>query len=320
MEPTERYDPEDLEHLMLERRFDELLEEERAYALRHLADRAEYERMRALLLHVREDRTAQGTMDAPPKVREHVLQAFRDQQKPQWKIWLNSVGGFLMPEQPAQYWRPALALGTVAVLVFASLLTLRNMETDGNKVLAELKEVKNEAPAEPVTPAVAETVGGLMDTNSASVDTRTTASESAPMEPAQAPGQYDSEAKQNAIASVVEPASHEQDASAIGRVEELAETQKYDNVQSNETARAKTAERERTQPAGGAVLQNPAIADEAEDDLAKASPKLEKATPPPMPTQATTSGTYDGSKNSDKKLVAAAPKEDELLGLLRAAW
>ena len=45
MERTERYDPEDLEQLMLERSFDELLGEERAFALRHLQGRAEYEQM-----------------------------------------------------------------------------------------------------------------------------------------------------------------------------------------------------------------------------------------------------------------------------------
>lgn len=142
MEPTERYDPEDLEHLMLERRFDELLEEERAFALRHLTGRAEYDRMRSLLLHVREDRTEQGTLDAPPKVREHVLQAFREQQRPQWKIWLNSVGGFLLPERPAQYWRPALAFGMVAVLSSTGVEMWNSLQHKENKVLAEVKQEK----------------------------------------------------------------------------------------------------------------------------------------------------------------------------------
>ena len=74
MERPERYDPEDLEHLMLERGFDELLEEERAYALRHLEGRAEYERMRALLHHVREDKRDHAPMDADPAVREPAAQ------------------------------------------------------------------------------------------------------------------------------------------------------------------------------------------------------------------------------------------------------
>ncbi|MBK9597206.1 MAG: hypothetical protein IPO60_02475 [Flavobacteriales bacterium] len=144
MERPERYDPEDLEHLMLERGFDELLEEERAYALRHLEGRAEYERMRALLHHVREDKRDHAPMDADPAVRERVLAAFRMQQQPQWRIWLNSVGGFLLPARPSMYWRPALALGTVAVLIFASLMIWNAMEPKENKVLAE---VRQETPA-----------------------------------------------------------------------------------------------------------------------------------------------------------------------------
>ena len=41
MEPRELYDPEDIEQLLIERAFDELLEEERAFVLRHLSDRTE---------------------------------------------------------------------------------------------------------------------------------------------------------------------------------------------------------------------------------------------------------------------------------------
>ena len=153
MERPERYDPEDLEHLMLERGFDELLEEERAYALRHLENRAEYERMRALLHHVRDDKRDHAPMDADPVVRERVLAAFRVQQRPQWRIWLNSVGGFLLPSRPSMYWRPALALGTVAVLIFASLMIWNAMEPKENKVLAE---VRQEMPAPPAKSAVQE--------------------------------------------------------------------------------------------------------------------------------------------------------------------
>ena len=38
MERREHYDPEDIESLLQERGFDELLEEERAYVLRHLTE------------------------------------------------------------------------------------------------------------------------------------------------------------------------------------------------------------------------------------------------------------------------------------------
>lgn len=137
MERPERYDPEDLEHLMLERSFDELLAEEQAFALRHLQGRAEYERMRALLHQVQQQSRASQNQDADPAVRERVLAAFRARQQPGWRIWLNSVGAFLLPMQPAAYWRPALALGLVAVATF----TVVHFSTkhDQAKTLAEVK-------------------------------------------------------------------------------------------------------------------------------------------------------------------------------------
>ncbi|MCO5273876.1 MAG: hypothetical protein M9900_03030 [Flavobacteriales bacterium] len=137
MERPERYDPEDLEHLMLERPFDELLAEEQVFALRHLQDRAEYERMRALLHQVQQQRKVTQNRDADPAVRERVLAAFRAEQQPRWRIWLNGVGAFLLPGQSAAYWRPALALGLVAVVV----ITVVRLSTrhDQAKVLAEAR-------------------------------------------------------------------------------------------------------------------------------------------------------------------------------------
>lgn len=146
MERMERYDPEDLEQLMLERGFDELLEEERAYALRHLAGRAEYERMRALLLHVREEAGQAPDLDAGPVVRERLLQAFRSQREPRWRIWLNTVPGLLLPPAPAFPWRPALALGAVAVISASVWLLLKEPEL-AQPSLAQLHEPRQTSAA-----------------------------------------------------------------------------------------------------------------------------------------------------------------------------
>lgn len=136
MERFERYDPEDLEHLMLERAFDELLPEEQAYALRHLQDAEEYERMRALLLLVQAEAKDEAPMNAAPATRERVLRTFREQRRPQWRIWLNSTGAFLFPPRPALYWRPALALG---LLVMVSLFLFRGNEAPAKLQLAEVR-------------------------------------------------------------------------------------------------------------------------------------------------------------------------------------
>ncbi|MGV9013970.1 MAG: hypothetical protein ACOH13_15370 [Flavobacteriales bacterium] len=324
MEPTERYDPEDLEHLMLERRFDELLEEERTFALRHLTGRAEYERMRALLLHVREERTEQGTLDAPPKVREHVLRAFREQQRPQWKIWLNSVGGFLLPERPAQYWRPALALGTVAVLVFASLFTWRTMGTDGNKVLAEVKEVKKVAAGENTVapaPAVA-TANAQADTDRTSVGGNATQREDALTERSTSSEQNMTENGTNIFAEVADSAPNGIDGSLAGLSQRsIAAVQQNDPTKAKEGARAKSMEKEHTQSASSTLLQNAASADELREDVAAKPTRLEEGVHEPASTRAAGSSKAYADKDTLKRSEAeASPTEDELLGLLRAAW
>lgn len=144
MERPERYDPEDIEHLMLERPFDALLAEEKAYVLRHLRDGAEYGRMRALLLHVQED-MHQAPLAEDPAVRERVLRAFRDARRPGWRIWLNSLGAFLLPARPVYYWRPVLALGVVALLVVSSLSLWNALYPTERNVLAEVHEVPSPA-------------------------------------------------------------------------------------------------------------------------------------------------------------------------------
>lgn len=150
MEPRELYGPEDIEQLLIERPFDELLEEERAFVLRHLSDRAEYQRMRALLLRVHEDDHPATDLDADPAIRENVMAAFRAQQHPQWRIWLNSVGGFLIPREPAQFWKPALAFGTLALLVTVGVIGLRNLDLARNAEMAEVRPAPARTANEPI--------------------------------------------------------------------------------------------------------------------------------------------------------------------------
>ena len=139
MGPRELYGPEDIEQLLIERSFDDLLEEERAFVLRHLSDRTEYQRMRALLVRVHEDDRPAADLDADPAVREQIISTFRAQQRPQWRIWLNSVGGFLLPREPAQFWKPALAFGTLAMLVTVGVIGLRNLDMATHAEMAEVR-------------------------------------------------------------------------------------------------------------------------------------------------------------------------------------
>jgi hypothetical protein len=87
-------------------------------------------------------------LDAEPQVKAHVMQLFRDQRKPQWRVWLNSVGAVLLPEEASAMWRPALALAGLALLISTGVWLFRS--TDGPTT--ELAEVRKETP-EPPTPS-----------------------------------------------------------------------------------------------------------------------------------------------------------------------
>ncbi|HEY0978961.1 MAG TPA: hypothetical protein VGE21_15935 [Flavobacteriales bacterium] len=139
MERREQYDPEDLEHLLLERSFDELLEEERAYALRHLSGKAEYEAMRTLLLSMADPGMRPPPMDADPVVRDRVLHAFREQRSHRPSFRLNSVKAWFWPENASAFWKPALAFGSLAAVVTLGVLMMQQ-EPLGPNPVALVKE------------------------------------------------------------------------------------------------------------------------------------------------------------------------------------
>lgn len=172
MEQRERYDPEDIENLLNERGFDELLPEERAYVLRHISGRAEYEHMRALLEHVRHNEQDRSPIEADPAVRDRVMAAFRQGQEPQWRIWLNGVMLWLKPSETGSLWRPALAFASLAVLIVLGILVVQLSRTNTGDGLAELKQEgaaekaskEQEAlPAAPVEPGVKQVRPELLD-------------------------------------------------------------------------------------------------------------------------------------------------------------
>ena len=296
MERPERYDPEDLEHLMLERPFDELLEEERAYALRHLADRAEYERMRALLHHVRTNDRNSGTLDASPKVRENVLQAFREQRRPHWRIWLNSVGGFLLPERPVHYWRPALALGVVAVLSFTGVEMWNSLQHKENKVLAEVK------PKATVQPPEAPKEQNETENRSGSEQN---AAPPAPLGslPVAADGDE------------ADGAAHSEEAGTAETVIGSSNAMEASPTMQADKALAETA-----------VAPTPDVAETVKprDDLATApaavaakEPRIQSST---NEDQASDEPYPNNERKREVATTSARPNEDALLGLLRAAW
>lgn len=156
MERPERYDPEDIEHLLSERPFHALLAEEKAYVLRHIGDAEEYERMRALLQHLREDEQQREPLAPDAAARAQVMAAFRAQRQPVWRVWLNSMAAVFVQQHEGFQWRPALALAGVAAMLVVGVAVLYRSSFDGPQQLAEVVAPKEDrqAPAEPTDGAV----------------------------------------------------------------------------------------------------------------------------------------------------------------------
>lgn len=298
MERPERYDPEDLEHLMLERSFDELLEEERAYALRHLESRAEYERMRALLHHVREDKSTQAPMDADPAVRERVLHAFRAQQRPQWQIWLNSVGGFLLPARPSSYWRPVLALGTVAALIFGSLTLWNGLGNNEHRVLAEVKQLETGVPAGPTFKAASDDV-----VQSGAVHEEAEAMPAPPV--------VNAPLAETAQEDRVEMERYTQTTAAASAMESPV----MDLQENQVRIMSKQAAPSSAELADVVTISKDELAAPVASEAKRIQGSMRSA-------EKAMGGAEVGKANADGRMVASASAyaEDDLLGLLRAAW
>lgn len=143
----------------MERPFEELLPEERAFVLRHLKDADEYEAMRATLNALRNLHDDHEPVVADATVRENVMAAFREQRRPRLQIWLNSVGALFIPGESRGFWMPTLRMASLATVVGLGVWGLYRvgggMQDTG---LAQLHEVENKETPVAKEPKPAEVV------------------------------------------------------------------------------------------------------------------------------------------------------------------
>lgn len=299
MERREQYDPEDLEQLLLERSFDELLEEERAFVLRHLSGREEYASMRSLLLTMADPVPGPPPMDAAPHVREHVLKAFREQKRPRWTIMLNSIKAALIPQRTSDLWRPALAFGTLALVVTTAVFMWRTDEQLTAPTIVELKEPgpAPQAPARPApsdapqeqrnaeeAPAPSANLERPDDTPSSMAEVSTTPTQADASPPAPASPMEDLQRTETAKALEEESsASHEQTSARV----QVEDVRLYHAVDAQDLSMNQS--RANASPSGGAI----------------------------------TGATVQEKRRKESAAASASssvPVTPELLAMLRAAW
>ncbi|MDZ4822152.1 MAG: hypothetical protein SH856_01710 [Flavobacteriales bacterium] len=133
-----KYDPEDIESLMMNKGFDELYPEEKNFVLQHLEDEDEYESIRKTLFEVQLDSRNNKWLEPDASIRKNLMAQFSTEHKRGFFIWLNSL--FAMPERS---WgmRPAYVLVIASVVIVAGVLFFMN-QSGNQSLIAENKVSK----------------------------------------------------------------------------------------------------------------------------------------------------------------------------------
>lgn len=142
-----KYDPEDLESLILHKHFSELLQDEREFVLKHIDSETEYEHLRETLM---QSMTAfnEEEFTPPPALKRDLMNQFNrhHRQQPIWTVWLNSL--FAVSKNRPFYLQPAFQLASLSIILVVGGYFLFN-QVDVNPVAVEQSpEDRQETPVE----------------------------------------------------------------------------------------------------------------------------------------------------------------------------
>ena len=93
-----KYDPEDIESLLLHKQFHELYPEEKEFVLRHLESEQEYESMRSVLMELKNISSNDEWLEPDASIKKNLMKEFSSEKKSRFVIWLNSL--FAFPDRP----------------------------------------------------------------------------------------------------------------------------------------------------------------------------------------------------------------------------
>ena len=132
MKQFSKYDPEDIESLLLHKQFNE-------FVRRHLEGAEEYESMRRMLLELKNSEGTDEWLTPDPSIKKALMAEFARERKGRFSIWLNSL--FAMPERPIYMQRGVQWSFGVALIAGAFFL----FKPNGNQtVLAENQKTENQ--------------------------------------------------------------------------------------------------------------------------------------------------------------------------------
>lgn len=142
MNKSTKYDPEDIESLMLHKSFEELYPEEKEFVLRYIDSKEEYNSMRDTLAMVKDSNTLDSPIEPKENIKEDLLAAFQTEKKKGFIVWLNGILPFSSSAKEPFYWRPMFQVGLTSLILLLGLgyFLWQNNPTEDGKNIAELKE------------------------------------------------------------------------------------------------------------------------------------------------------------------------------------
>jgi hypothetical protein len=141
MNHMKKYDPEDIEYLMIHKQFHELYPEEKEFVLQHVEGVEEYESMRKMLLELKNSSVQDDWLTPDASLKKALMAEFAKERKGRFSIWLNSL--FAMPERP--FYRQTGVQWSFGLVVIALGTFIFLQQSTDVKVLAENNVTSQEA-------------------------------------------------------------------------------------------------------------------------------------------------------------------------------
>jgi hypothetical protein len=139
-----KYDPEDIESLLLHKQFSELFDEEREFVLQHIGSAEEYDSLRQTLFHLQDTSDHEEWLEPDASIKKNLLAEFAREEKSGFKIWLNSLFHGLFPEWLRQ---PAFGVAFATALVAIVVVVVLNKHDNEEIHQPQFAEVSKEMPA-----------------------------------------------------------------------------------------------------------------------------------------------------------------------------
>jgi len=136
MKTDRKYDPEDIESLLLHKQFYELYPEEKEFVLQFIEGPGEYESMRKTLFEVRNASNQGEWLEPDPQIKAELMKKFAAEKKSRFRIWLNSL--FVLPEIK-WYRQPTFRLSMAAFVVVIGLLVVFQQSENAEQQVASFE-------------------------------------------------------------------------------------------------------------------------------------------------------------------------------------